>query len=209
MNNLKDEIDQFTDFFYELNTSFQALSDKITETNDFATSIQKITEQTNLLALNASIEAARAGEHGKGFAVVAEEIRKLAGITDDTVSKIDQNLAQVNLFNKETLNRLQSGISHITNQVQMVDYSNTTFNDLFNAMKNLQQRLEQFSSSAESIEMNSKSIETATNEFAAIIEQSSVAIDELSVVLEKVNQEQHMITENIEDTYQQALKIIA
>ncbi|WP_157764834.1 methyl-accepting chemotaxis protein [Solibacillus sp. R5-41] len=209
MHRLKNEIDLFTDFFGELNTSFQSLSEKITETNNFATSIQKITEQTNLLALNASIEAARAGEHGKGFAVVAEEIRKLAGITDETVSKIDQNLAQVNLFNEETLHRLQKGISHITNQVQMVTHSNTTFTDLFSAMENLQQRLEQFSSGTHSIEMNSKSIEMATNDFAAIIEQSSVSIDELNIVLEKINQDQHMITQNIEDTYQQALKIIA
>lgn len=205
MNDMKQEIDGFTAFFHELHTTFIALSGKIDETNHFATDIKKITEQTNLLALNASIEAARAGEHGKGFAVVAEEIRKLAQITDQTLIKIDTNLHNVNSHNKDALEKLQNGLEHITMQASAVVRANNTFHELFETLQRLQSDLTAFSKATSSIEHNSKTVLMSTNEFAAIIEESSQAVDQLGAVLEKVNAEQQLITSNIEETYQNAL----
>lgn len=207
MNDMKTEIDSFTLFFSQLNDTFNALSQTIAETNDFAHDIQKITNQTNLLALNASIEAARAGEHGKGFAVVAEEIRKLAGITDSTLVKIDRNLSQVNSFNHEALVKLEVGLQHVAGQVEMTERSNSTFNILFNSMKSLQQGLQQYTYAASEIELNSKTIQTSTNEFASIIEQSSNVIDQLNTSLQAVALKQIEVTRNIEETYQSTLSL--
>lgn len=207
MNDMKLEIDSFTTFFTQLNDTFNSLSKTIDETNQFAHDIQKITDQTNLLALNASIEAARAGEHGKGFAVVAEEIRKLASITDATLVKIDENLSQVNIYNKEALSKLEDGLLHVTTQVDMTERSNGTFTNLFNSMKKLQTELQQFSKATAEIEQNSSAIQVSTNEFAAIIEQSSSVIDQLTDTLSKITEKQAVIKSNIEETYHSALSL--
>ena len=207
MDTLKKEIDLFKTFFNQLYETYQILSKKINETNDFASAIQNITSQTNLLALNASIEAARAGEHGKGFAVVAEEIRKLAATTDNTLEKINQNLTEVNDYNEDTLQRLTSGLKHISSQIETADQSNQIFTHLFDSMKRLKSDLGEFVKAVHLIEANSKSIQGSTNEFAAIIQQSTASIEELSAVLTTINDEQQQISRLIEETFQQTLTL--
>jgi methyl-accepting chemotaxis protein len=57
--------------------------------------IRKIAEKVNMLALNATIEAARAGAAGKGFAVVANEVKTLAGQTNQATDEVMQKIEGV------------------------------------------------------------------------------------------------------------------
>ena len=85
------------------------LNNEAGQIQNIMSKISEISDQTNLLALNASIEAARAGEMGKGFMVVADEVRKLAENSRESTNEVTF-----------ILEKIQSMIGHITNQISYV-----------------------------------------------------------------------------------------
>jgi len=95
------------------------LSQSVESVGSIVDVISSIADQTNLLALNAAIEAARAGEHGRGFSVVADEVRQLAGKTQESLKQVSERLEQLNQAS-QTLENNILGIEEASGQQKTI-----------------------------------------------------------------------------------------
>ncbi|EOG9061917.1 methyl-accepting chemotaxis protein [Vibrio fluvialis] len=145
-------------------------SDKISSVVDV---INNISEQTNLLALNAAIEAARAGEQGRGFAVVADEVRALAGKTQQSTIDIQEIITLLQ-------DQSQKADESMTQNVALIDETQRATQELIEAFRNVADKVRDIS------EVNAI-VATAAEE------QNAVTRD-ISKQLEDVN---HLVQQNL------------
>lgn len=170
-----------------LSTEITGASSVITELNNECSSIDSvlsvikaIAEQTNLLALNAAIEAARAGEQGRGFAVVADEVRTLAGRTQEATLEINGIIAQL----QDKANEAVSAISksgHIAedavSQVNQASQSLDTISDAITAISDANHQIATAADQQSSVTREIDERVTAIAELSGISTELSSQID--------------------------------
>lgn len=144
------------DYVKDLNEAMVDISDSSEKISTIVSTIESIAFQINILALNAAVEAARAGTAGKGFAVVAEEVRSLAGKSDEAAKATKE----------------------------LIEGSIATVDKGSHAMNRVTQALEQTNQIADGVTTKMATVVEAVEKQNVAIEQVNIGIEQISAVVQ-------------------------
>ncbi len=144
--------------------------------------IDGIAFQTNILALNAAVEAARAGEHGRGFAVVASEVRALASRSAEAAKEIKALIGS-------SMDQVESGHGVVGQAQQMMVSIVDRAGQMAQLMNEIALITQQQGQGVVEVGQAVRALDTATQQNAALVEETSAAAKALAAQAERLSEQ--------------------
>ncbi|MEL6204439.1 MAG: methyl-accepting chemotaxis protein [Pseudomonadota bacterium] len=143
--------------------------------------IEDIAFQTNLLALNAGVEAARAGEAGRGFAVVASEVRALAQRSSDAAREINDLITSSGV-------QVQRGVQLVDRAGKALEQIVSSVGEIADLVAGIAVSSKEQSTGVSEINTAVNQLDQATQQNAAMFEETTAASHALTQVAESLNE---------------------